>query len=120
MYRYDLNPGLALFSSAGLPLPRPPTFAVAVTVTRSIQDAKNQLEELLQLPGLRPFAVGGLTGFRFLGSENSAINQSSDISDPKASEGVFVLRRGVTVYLVEVITDRRAAAQSFLASFRTV
>ena len=117
-YGYDVSPDANIFSSAALPVPRPPTYGVIALVMPSTQIAKSFLQTLSQTPGVTAFAVSGLTGYRFLGSERT-INDANRISDPSASEGVLFLDRGATVYVVEVITAQLAVAKAFLASFRT-
>jgi hypothetical protein len=117
-YGYDVSPEADVFSSAALPVPRPPTFGVAVIVMRSASTAKRFVQEQSQNPGVKMFVESGLSGYKFIGSENSAINQGSRVSDPTASEGALYLDRGATVYVVLVVTAHLAAAKAFLASFR--
>jgi hypothetical protein len=99
-------------------VPRPPTYLVAVIVTRSAKTAKSFVQQLSAVPDVRRYAKNGLSGYQFLGPEKSPINQGSQISDPTASEGALILDHGTAIYVVEVITARRASSQAFLASFR--
>jgi hypothetical protein len=85
---------------------------------RSASTARRFVQSLGLIPGVKAYTVSGLSGYKFVGSENSAVNQGTRISDPSASEGALFLDRGTTVYVVLVITAQRAAAQAFLASFR--
>ena len=119
-YGYDVSPDANVFSAASLPVPPPPTFAVAVVVTRSAKTAQGFVQQLSEVPGIKQYTTSGLSGYRFVGSENSPINQGSRISDPSASEGVLFLDRGAALYIVEAITAQRAESQAFLASFRAV
>jgi hypothetical protein len=118
-YGYEVSRDAQIFSAAALPVPRPPTYAVIVIVMPSTRIAKNYLQTLSQTPGVVPFAVRGLSGYRFVGSERR-INDASRLSDPSASEGVLFVGRGATLYVVEVITAHLADAKAFLSSFRTV
>ena len=63
--------------------------------------------------------VGGLSGYEFLGPENSKINEGEKITDPHATEGFLALRKGRTVFLIYAFTSARSAAQSFLSSFKS-
>lgn len=119
-YGYDVSPEPNIFSSEKLPVPRPPTFGVAVIVMRSASSAKSVVQTLSQTPGVKPIAESGSTGYEFIGSENSGINEGTKISDPTASEGTLFLDRGTTVYVVLVVTARLPAAKAFLASFKAV
>jgi hypothetical protein len=73
-------------------------------------------------PGLKRLTLKGLSGYGFVGSENSALNQNqgSRISARTASEGVLFLDRGPAVYEVLVVAAHLAGAKAFLASFRAV
>ena len=112
-YGYEVSPDANVFNVAAAPVPRPPTFAVVVVITRTAMTAKSFVQQLSALPGFKPYDTSGLTGFRFVGSEKSPINTGSRISDPTASEGALFLDRGSAIYVVEVITAHRAEAQAF-------
>lgn len=118
-YSYQVSPEADIFSSAALPVPRPPAYGVAVIVMQSPSVAKAFVNTLSLIPGVKRFAVSGLSGYKFIGPEKSAINDTSRVSDSGASEGVLFLLRGTTVYIVEVISAHLADAKAFLDSFRT-
>ncbi len=118
-YAYWLSPSTQIFGH-NVPVPAPPSFIVFVGVLSSAAGGASYVQLVGSLPGMKVVTLDGLSGYEFLGSEGSKLNQGNKLTDPKATEGVLGLRRGATVYLVYAITAGRPAAQAFLASFRPV
>jgi hypothetical protein len=117
-YGYWVSPGTNIFASSA-PVPKAPSYIVVVGLLPSASSATSFLKQLSQIPGMKSTKVGGLSGFEFVGSEKSAINQGNTLSNPSASEGALVLRQGSTVFLIYAITTRQSVARTFLGSFKT-
>jgi len=114
-----VSPDSQVFGSAA-PIPHPPTYVMIVADFSSVAAGSTYVAQVAQVPGMKAITEGGVTGYAFVGLEDSAINQGTTLTDPKAVEGLLVLHRGSTVYLAFAVTAESKQAESFLTSFRFV
>jgi hypothetical protein len=119
-YAYAVSSDPDIFGGGELPEPRPPSFLVGVIVTRSPSNAIDIVHDQSHDSGVKTIVEQGMSGYEYVGSENSTVNQGSPVSDPRAWIGGLFLRRGAAVFVVAVVTAHLAGAKAFLASFRAV
>jgi hypothetical protein len=117
-YGFWVSPDAGNIFAAYASIPHPSTYVAVARILPSPDDGATYLQRAGLISGVRAVSAGGLSGYEFVGSENSAFNQGTKLSNPKATEGIMILGRGATLYVIIAITSDAKSARSFLRSFR--
>jgi hypothetical protein len=115
VYGYWVSQSKDVFGTTA-PVPTAPSYMVIVGLFSSVAAATRYLVVVSQAPGLKP--VRGAQVYEFLGPEDSPLNSGNKLSDPRAIEGLLVLRMASTTYTVIAITMKRSTTSAFLTSFK--
>jgi hypothetical protein len=121
VYAYQVAAELNMFSSSAFSntavFPRPPVFSVFVGTLRSTSDGAILIRGISGTIGTRAVTKSGLAGEEYIGPARSLPGQAK-MSDRSAFEGVLVVQQRRTLFWVTSLTNNRATASTFLASFR--
>ncbi|HVC71797.1 MAG TPA: hypothetical protein VNC61_16195 [Acidimicrobiales bacterium] len=115
-YGYQVSSESDIFSNSAA-VPPAPAYGVAIAATTSGSFASLLSNGLVHELKAGAVTVNGRSGFEKVGPERSFPSQSKT-ADPNASEGLLIVRRASTVFLVLAVTTQPATTRAFLASFR--
>jgi hypothetical protein len=115
-YWVSASPGNGIFAPTA-PTPKAPTEIVMIGVLPTTAAATAYMNLLRKVPEFVAVVSHGRKGYMYLGSEDFPLNKGSKLTNPTATEGWLVTRRGATVVFVMAFAAHSSAAAAFISSF---